>query len=109
MESETGSTLSLVGGFLWLIFSILLIFTSLGLVIYAASEDYPDLVPYGFIFLVSGILLVIFGAIAVSSSKWMRESRTVKTGSVMSLIVGILGINILAIMGGIIGLIDSKK
>ncbi len=109
MESEIGSTLTVVGGILWLIFSLLFIFSALGVVIYAALNDSVGLITYGVIFLVLGILFVIFGTFGIKSGRWMKDVTKVKRGGIVSLILGIFGVNILAIIGGIIALVDSKK
>jgi uncharacterized membrane protein len=109
MESEIGSSLTVVGGVLWLIFALLFIFSALGFVIYAALNDSVELITYGVIFLISGIVLVIFGTFGIKAGKWMKDVEKVKKGGIASLVLGILGLNILAIIGGIIGLVDSKK
>lgn len=44
----------------------------------------------------------------VASNK-MRDKKTCEKGALISLIVGIISSNIFAIIGGILGLVDSKK
>ncbi|OGJ17361.1 hypothetical protein A3K73_06055 [Candidatus Pacearchaeota archaeon RBG_13_36_9] len=108
MESKTGSVLSLIGGILWLVISIALIVAALVAVIMSADSESNGII-LGVILLVIGVLFVIYGALGVKAGKWMKEKSTVKKGGLTALIVGILGLNILTIIGGILGLADSKK
>lgn len=56
------------------------------------------------------ILLLLVSILIVIGAFLMRKEKTAKLGSVLSLIFGIVvGFNILAIVGGIIGLIKSRK
>jgi len=54
---------------------------------------------------------LVIGILGIVSSIMMNkeDNNKVKKGGIMALVVGILGLNILTILGGIFGIIDSKK
>jgi|GEM_PF-3434643 len=108
MESKTGSILSLIGGILWLVFSIIFIIGCLVAVILTLVKDYEWLV-FGIIFLVIGIFFIVYGTLAIKASQWMKDDREIKKGGIVALIIGILGLNALVIVAGILGLVDSGK
>jgi len=109
MESKIGSTLTLIGGILWLVISIALIVAALVTVIISANSESTNGLIIGVVLLVAGVLFVFYGALGVKAGKWMKEKRTVKKRGLTALIVGILGLNVLAIIGGILGLVDAGK
>jgi len=109
MESKTGSILCLIGGILWLVVSIMLIIGSLIIVILTALNNVIEGLIFGVIFLVIGIIFVIYGTLGIKASQWMKNKEEVKKGGIVALIVGILGVNALLIIGGILGLVDADK
>ncbi len=109
MESKTGSLLALIGGILWLFISIVLIVLALVIVILSSGSEPTGGLVLGVVLLGVGVLFVIYGALGVRAGKWMKEKNTVKKGGITALIVGILGLNILTIIGGILGLTDAGK
>ena len=109
MESKTGSVLSLIGGILWLVLSIILIVTALIVVIVSSTSESMSGLVFGIVFMAIGIVCIVYGVLAVKAAQWMKEQKTSKRGGIVALIIGILGMNILVIIGGILGLIDSDK
>jgi hypothetical protein len=105
MKSETGSTLSLIAGIL----SSIILF--LVLIVLTANISYQTNFPIKlflfllFIFLIGLTITLLF----FLASKKMKNKKTTKEGAIISLVTGILTFNLFAIIGGAIGLSDSKK
>lgn len=101
MESKAGSILSLIGGILQLVGAVLFFIVSV-------LDKFYIFPPIGFyIFLV--IVYLIIGILSISAYKWMKNPETTKKGGITALVCGIIGFNIITLIGGILGLVDSGK
>jgi len=106
--STVGFVFSLIGGIFGIFGAITLVFNIL-LFVWASGfigqSVGPSLVLLGFLALYFAVLSlwIIYAGI------WMRKNISLRKGALTSLILGILSLNILAIIGGIVGLAGSKK
>ncbi len=63
----------------------------------------------GIIFLIAGILMFCLSLLEFYASKLMKNSETTTKGGIIGLICGILNSDILAIIGGILGISKGGK
>jgi len=107
--STTGFALSLIGG-------ILSILGGIGLIIKIISDvkavdfikEEMDKLPI-ILYLAIALYFLILGAWIIASAFWMKKQEKLKKGALTSLILGLISLNIFAIIGGIFGLADNKK
>jgi hypothetical protein len=121
MKSIAGFVLGIVGAVLWIILMILLIvnwfiFNAIFLTIrndlsysYNTSTNSINIFPYFPILSIILIWFIFIGILTVSASIKMNKDKSVRLGGLMAIFLGILSLNPFIIIGGIIGLIDSKK
>lgn len=69
------------------------------------SVTYPD---SAYLFLGISALYVIIGLLMIYAVSLMRKEEKCRFGSIFVIILGILGLNIVAVIGAIIGLVKSK-
>jgi len=65
----------------------------------------PDSTAY--LSLILGTYLIILGIFVITSGVWMRKDVSLKKGTLISLILGIFSLNLIAIIGGIVGLVKK--
>ena len=107
MQSKTGSILLLISGILNLVFTLfLLVFFFLFAIV---SEDRVPIGFYIVLFTILSILCLASGLLKLYSAHLMKDSKRVKNGGILGLVLGILTFDVLAIIGGILGIIDSGK
>lgn len=106
MESKTGSILLLISGILTIVLSAIAIFY------YSLVSNLfgsPGGISIGLIVLLFIVILVI-GILKLYTSKLMKNSKTTVKGGILALVLGIVtGIDILAIIGGIFGIVQGRK
>ncbi len=110
-KSEAGFILALIGGILGIISGIILAAGGGFMVtMYEAMGISAITGAVTALWIVLGILYIIFSVLMIFGGLWMRDKRTCKKGGLFALIFGILGgVNILAIIGGILGLVAAGK
>lgn len=105
MESKAGSILLLISGILTILISLIV------LVLFLFIRPSSDL--FGFslgIFIFFFILILIIGGLKLWASKLMKNPETTTKGGIIALIVGILSAgDLLAIIGGILGIVQGGK
>ncbi|MDO8459567.1 MAG: hypothetical protein Q7S74_00510 [Nanoarchaeota archaeon] len=112
MESRAGSILLLISAILTFLASLIaIIFIVVLLVSPDTIKSSQNLSPTTSIIIISiaFIIFLILGFLELHASKLMKDSMTTKKGGIMGLILGILTFNLLAIIGGIAGIIQSGK
>ena len=107
--SETGFVFSLIGGLFWSIIGI----AFFGWVVYDLFQVdfvYGNIEERGWFLwrIVLGFLFSVFGIWIWTAASWMRRKESLKKGAWTSFVLGILFVNILAIIGGILGLREMK-
>ena len=101
MESKGGSILALVGGILqFLTVGFFLILTLWDLIFSAGIWKIMAL-----LWLFFAAIEVVIAIFAITASKWMKERKAVKKGAITALVCGVLGGNIVTLIGGILGII----
>jgi hypothetical protein len=72
-------------------------------------------IPHNLLFLIllGALVAFIVGLLILNASKKMKKPETVKNGAIWAIVLGIISLGsvsgILALIGGIIALIDSEK
>jgi hypothetical protein len=105
MESKGGSILLLISGILTAIGAFIVLI--LGVFGLFSNQD----VVLGAIFLLfMAIILGIVSGLKFWASSLMKSPMTVKKGGVIALVVGIFtGFDLLAVIGGILGIVAAEK
>ncbi len=112
MKSKTGALLTKIAAIINLITAGIILL--LGIILIIGLSLYQGL-PFNLIFIILLISLIIFaiGLLLWNASEKMKNPKTVRTGAIIAIVVGVLSISsligILALIGGIIALIDSDK
>lgn len=112
MESKAGSILLLISSILVFLVSLIpLIFLVMLLISPESVKSSEGLSPTVniIIMLIVFVLLLIFGFLQLHASRLMKDPMTTKKGGVIGLITGILTFNLIAIIGGILGIINGSK
>ncbi len=105
-ESKVGFILALIGGILGILLGIMMaagsaLVTKIPTV--KVTESPTVLIVWGIMYIVFSVLMLIGGL-------WMRDAKTCKKGGLFALIFGVLGgLNILGIIGGILGIVAGAK
>ncbi len=112
MKSKTGSLLVKIAAIINIVIAGLVIFGGiLSLIGITLYTKFP--INLSIVIFIIAILISIFGYLLLDASKKMQNSKTVKNGSIWAIVLGVLTISsiagILALIGGIIGLIDADK
>jgi len=99
---KSSITMVIIGGIIQLITS-----TRMFLVKYPIFKlEAPE---YAFIFIIAGIAWMIAGILLLYFAYLMKNKRKFKLASILSLIVSILGLNIVSFIGSIFGLVHVLK
>ena len=100
MKSIAGFVLALIGGIGSILAGISTLFSSAIL----ASI-------FGGVAYIPSILFIITGALAIWACILMKkdDNLKVKKGGIMALVVGIIGLNLLTLIGGIMGMVQANK
>lgn len=112
MKSETGSLLTKISAIINLVFAGLAIFFGLIAILgISAYSNFPKTL--SIIIFALAALSLIMGLLLWNASKKMQDKKTVKSGAIWAIILGIILITnvsgILALIGGIFALVDSDK
>jgi len=104
-ESVPGSIVALIGGILGIIGAVMLI---------AGGGIIKLIIParlgaIATIYLILGIVYLIFSVLTIIGAVWMKKAETCRKGGIVALVFGILSLNILAIVGGALGIAASRK
>ncbi len=108
--SEAGFIFTLIGGLFWSVIGVVLF----GWVVYDLFQVdfvYGEIDERGWFLwrIVLGFLFSVFGIWIWTAASWMRRKDSLKKGAISSLILGILSLNIFAVVGGILGLREMKR
>jgi hypothetical protein len=107
--STAGFILSLIGGIFNILGGIGLIFSTI-IIFWAAGFLGEPMGNSAIIILFSfALYFLIFGVWIIAAGFWMRKDTSLKKGAITSLILGILSLNVLAIIGGLIGLLSKDN
>ncbi len=118
MESKTGSLLAKISGIMSIVLAgIVLLVGIIVLIVGLASAPVEGTTQQplwiGIIIMLASIIVLIVGLFFLKASGMMKIPEKTKGGAILSLVLGILTagnvIGILGIIGGAIGLSDSKK
>ena len=112
MESKAGCILLLITAILTFLMSLIaLLFIILLIISPDSVNSSQDLSPGVSILIISiGFLVfLILGFLQLYASRLMKNPATTKKGGIIGLIIGILMLNILAIIGGILGISQGGK
>lgn len=116
MKSTGGFVLSLIGGilnvllgFVFIVFWLLLIIVVNSIDIKGSLASFGSIsaiifLSLGGLFVVLGILMIVF-SLSINSD----DDYKVKKSSIWCLVLGILNLNLLTIVGGIMGIVASSK
>jgi hypothetical protein len=112
MESKAGSILALIGGILQFLSAAILLIAGIFISI-AASETIPGAtglgVMMGIFYIIIAVVWIVIGILSIKAYSWMKVPETTKKGGITSLICGIIGLNIVTLIGGILGIVDAGK
>jgi len=107
--STAGFVLSLIGGILSILVGIgIIIKNIMGVYAIGFIKEQMDK-SLIIIYFAVALYFLILGIWIIAAGYWMRKNISLKKGAVASLILGLISLNILAIIGGIFGLVESKK
>jgi len=106
MESKAGFIFALIGGILTIISSFLSAIMGGALIQFLSMLGLEWL---GIIATAIPLLWIVFGTITIIGAVKMNKPETVKKGALLALIFSILSLNVLGIVGGILGLVAAKK
>ncbi len=117
MKSASGFILSLIGGilnifigFLGILLSILLILVITGLDLNSGVSSMADFsVVLVLIFIFLSLWFIVSGIFAIIFSVKINNDVEVRKGAIGCLIFGLLSINLLLVIGSILGFSASKK
>jgi len=104
MKSIAGFVLALIGGIGSILGSILML--SSGALVASVIPGALGALGY-----VPSIIAIITGGLAIWASILMKkdDNTKVKKGGIIALIVGIIGFNLLTLIGGILGMVQANK
>ena len=111
-KSIPGYWLALIGGILGIIGGIGLLFGGGILATFYSAMGIPffSKAIAAIASVVLGIIHIVFSALVLMGGIWMKKPETCKKGGLFALIFGVLGgFNILAVIGGILGLVAAGK
>jgi len=106
MESKVGRILLIISGIIHLIIvgAVLLVF----LIIFAiAPSEIPPLVII--IIIIVALIFIFLGIFKLICAKWMKNPKTTFRGGLAALIAGVFTGDIIAIIGGIFGIVNSQE
>jgi len=105
MESKAGSILLLIAGIIGIIGSIVVLITELIFFFFADGAEQGVFVIV--VSLILFIVILIISLLKLKASKMMKDSFKVKNGAILGLLLGIFSLDIIAIAGGIVGIIQA--
>jgi cytochrome c biogenesis protein CcdA len=109
MESKAGSILALIGGILQFLSAAILLIIGIMAAVSAGNQLGGVGVAFGAVYIVLGVVWIVIGILAIKAYSWMKVPETTKKGGITALICGIIGGNILTLIGGILGIVDAGK
>lgn len=115
MESKTGALLTKIAAIINLVIAGLIFVV--GTIAILAMTFYQGIAVNLFIlislFFIFSFIIFLSGILLLNASKKMKTSKNVKNGAIWALVIGVLTMKfltgILALIGGIIALVDSDK
>jgi hypothetical protein len=110
-KSETGAIITKISAIINIILAILVFLAAIGVGIGIALIDWlPNWLSS--IGILIAIVLFVFGLLVWRAGNLMQDPRTVKSGAVWAIVLGVITIStftgILTLIGGIIALIESR-
>ena len=110
MESKIGSILLLISAILTFIVAGILLIIGVAIPFLPAENMQGNPIFGMIIFLVIAILFFIVAFLKLWASRLMKVPETTSKGGIVAIVVGILnGGDLLAIIGGIIGIVQAGK
>lgn len=113
MKSKTGSLLTKIAAIINIVFAGLAFL--LGFIAFIGLGFFQRGIHFNLGIFVLGLSIIglVLGFLLLNASEKMKNSKTVKNGAVWAIVIGVLTLTnltgILALIGGIIALIDSDK
>ncbi len=112
MESKIGFILTLIGGILLMIGGIFEIFLPyIGNYMldkgWASGESFGQVGTT--ILLIMGIFYIVVSLFIIIAGFMIKNPEKAKVGGILALVLGIISLNVFAVIGGIIGIIDAGK
>ena len=112
MESKVGSILLLISGILTFILAFILLLLAILVGFFSASlpgevEGNP-MVAFVVLIVIFAVAVII-GILKLVASKMMKDPDRTTNGGILALVVGIIGTDILAIIGGILGIVQGSE
>lgn len=112
MESHIGALLTKISAIIDFIAAAIIFI--IGFIAMAGIVIFPRLSGIlSFILILVGAIVLVFGFIIWHAAKLMENPRTVKNGAIWAIVLGALTVGnisgILALIGGIIALVESEK
>lgn len=102
MVSKTGFILALIGGILQILS---------GLAVFVGGNFLSNIIT-GVIrnvyTITAGAVYIAVGIVSLVAAEWMNSKDKVRKGAILATVMGIIGINILTLIGGIVGIVESK-
>ena len=111
-ESKIGSILALIGGILTLVGALAILVIGILVGVYGSSIDGAngDATAAVVIVIFLFIALVVLGVLKIYASRMMTVPHRTMNGGILALVTGILsGGDLLAIIGGILGIVEGGK
>ena len=110
MISKTGSTLAKIASIIYFVLAVLILIAGF---VFLIINPFEAPITMGIILIIVAIVGFIVGFLYRMSSRMMLNNKQVRTGAIISLVLGVLSlgnlIGVLGVIGGIIGLIDAGK
>ena len=108
--SYAGFLASTIGGFMWggfgLVFFGFIVFNLYGM---GWTGGDPSERIWFLARIISALYISVLSIWIISAGYWMRKRKGLKKGALTALTLGILSLNILSVIGGILGLVDFNK
>ena len=109
MESKAGSVLLMISGIITILLALGLIIFSI-LILTGVINGEGSAAFGGGILLALGIFILILSFFKFWASGLMKNPETTKKGGIIALVVGIISsMDLLSIIGGILGIVQSEK
>ena len=109
MESKAGSILLLISGIITSLV-VLLVFGLAIAIPFLPNEEGTNPLFASLILGVIGVVLLVLAILKFWASKLMKDPLTTSKGGIVALVVGVInGGDLLAIIGGILGIVQGGK
>lgn len=117
MKSTSGFVLSLIGGILSILLGFLLIVFGIILVLIingiSIGERLPNMADFSTVLVIvvffSAVWFIVLGILLIIFSVKINNDDEAKKGGILCLIFGFLTLNILSVIGGILGISAGRK